>query len=108
MSSRILVLDDEKEIADVIALYLKNDGYEVQTAYTGREALAMISKEQPDLALLDVMLPDIDGFRILQKIREKYRFPVIMLTAKTEYTDKIEGLTPVSYTHLTLPTKLEV
>ena len=93
MSSRILVLDDEKEIADVIALYLKNDGYEVQTAYTGREALAMIGREQPDLALLDVMLPDIDGFRILQKIREKYRFPVIMLTAKTEYTDKIEGLT---------------
>ena len=93
MSSKILVLDDEKEIADVIALYLKNDGYEVETAYTGREALAMIGREQPDLALLDVMLPDIDGFRILEKIREKYRFPVIMLTAKTEYTDKIEGLT---------------
>ena len=61
MSSKILVLDDEKEIADVIALYLKNDGYEVETAYTGREALAMIGREQPDLALLDVMLPDIDG-----------------------------------------------
>ena len=93
MSSKILVLDDEKEIADVIALYLKNDGYEVETAYTGREALAMIGREQPDLALLDVMLPDIDGFRILEKIREKYRFPVIMLTAKTEYMDKITGLT---------------
>ena len=93
MSSKILVLDDEKEIADVIALYLRNDGYEVETAYSGREALGLIEKEEPDLALLDVMLPDIDGFRILQKIREKYRFPVIMLTAKTEYTDKIAGLT---------------
>lgn len=93
MSSKILVLDDEKEIADVIALYLRNDGYEVTTAYTGREALAAVERERPDLALLDVMLPDIDGFRILQKIREKYKFPVIMLTAKTEYTDKIAGLT---------------
>lgn len=93
MSSKILVLDDEKEIAEVIALYLKNDGYEVMLAGTGREALDMVGQEQPDLALLDVMLPDIDGFRVLQKIREKYKFPVIMLTAKTEYTDKITGLT---------------
>lgn len=91
--SRILILDDEKEIAEIIACYLKNDGYEVVTAYSGREALQMIEKEQPDLALLNVMLPDIDGFRVLQKIREKYHFPVIMLTAKTEYTDKINGLT---------------
>lgn len=91
--SRILVLDDEKEIAEVISLYLKNEGYEVVLAYTGREALKKIADEAPDLALLDVMLPDIDGFRVLQKIREKYRFPVIMLTAKNEYTDKINGLT---------------
>lgn len=93
MSSKILVLDDEQEIAEVIALYLRNDGYEVILAGTGREALGKVEQEQPDLALLDVMLPDIDGFRVLQKIREKYTFPVIMLTAKTEYTDKITGLT---------------
>ena len=93
MNNRILVLDDEQEIAEVIALYLQNDGYEVSLAYSGREALQKIEEEQPDLALLDVMLPDIDGFRVLQKIREKYRFPVIMLTAKNEYTDKITGLT---------------
>ncbi|MCD7841432.1 MAG: VanR-ABDEGLN family response regulator transcription factor [Lachnospiraceae bacterium] len=91
--SRILVLDNEKEIADVIGLYLRNDGYEVELAYSGREALKKVEEAPPDLALLDVMLPDIDGFRVLQKIREKYRFPVIMLTAKTEYTDKINGLT---------------
>lgn len=91
--SKILILDDEKEIADIIACYLKNDGYEIMTAYSGREALRLIEKDPPDLALLDVMLPDIDGFRVLQKIRENYHFPVIMLTAKTEYTDKINGLT---------------
>ncbi len=91
--SKILVLDNEREIADVIGLYLRNDGYEVELAYSGREALKKVEAAPPDLALLDVMLPDIDGFRVLQKIREKYKFPVIMLTAKTEYTDKINGLT---------------
>ncbi|MCD7745112.1 MAG: VanR-ABDEGLN family response regulator transcription factor [Lachnospiraceae bacterium] len=91
--SKILVLDNEKEIAEVIGLYLKNDGYEVELAYSGLEALQKIAVSPPDLALLDVMLPDIDGFRVLQKIRENYKFPVIMLTAKTEDTDKINGLT---------------
>ena len=62
MGNRILVLDDEKEIAEVIALYLKNDGYQVIQAYTGREALDQVEQEPPDLALLDVMLPDEDGF----------------------------------------------
>lgn len=93
MSHKILVLDDEKEIAEVISLYLKNEGYEMILAHTGRDALKKVEEEQPDLALLDVMLPDIDGFRVLQKIREKYTFPVIMLTAKTEYTDRVAGLT---------------
>lgn len=93
MNNKILVLDDEREIAEVIALYLRNDGYEVELAFTGREALRKIQAEAPMLALLDVMLPDMDGFEVLQKIRENHRFPVIMLTAKTEDTDKITGLT---------------
>ena len=92
MGNRILVVDDEKEIADVIELYLKNEGFEVEKFYTGKDALISIEKAAPDMALLDVMLPDIDGFEVLQKIREKYNFPVIMLTAKTEYMDKINGL----------------
>ncbi len=92
MGNRILVVDDEKEIADVIELYLKNEGFEVEKFYTGKDALVSIEKAAPDMALLDVMLPDIDGFEVLQKIREKYNFPVIMLTAKTEYMDKINGL----------------
>lgn len=93
MSNRILVLDDEKEIAEVIALYLGNENYEVEIALTGREALQRIEENPPDLALFDVMLPDIEGFRVLQKVREKYKFPVIMLTAKTGDADKIAGLT---------------
>ena len=83
----ILVVDDEKEIADVIELYLQNDQYSVFKYYTGEEALHCLSGKKIDLAILDVMLPDIDGFQILKKIREKYTFPVIMLTAKTEYMD---------------------
>lgn len=89
----ILVVDDEKEIADVIELYLQNDRYTVYKFYSGEEALECVADTKIDLALLDVMLPGIDGFEILKKIREKYTFPVIMLTAKTEYIDKITGLT---------------
>ena len=86
-------MDDEKEIADVIELYLKNDQYNVLKFYTGQEALDCIASTKIDLAILDIMLPDVDGFQILKQIREKYTFPVIMLTAKTEYMDKITGLT---------------
>lgn len=93
MGSRILIVDDEREIADVVELYLKNENYEVEKCYNGTDALRCIEENTPDMALLDVMLPDIDGFTILQKIRERYTFPVIMLTAKTEYMDKINGLT---------------
>lgn len=90
--NNILVVDDEREIADVVELYLQNE-YHVFKFYTGGEALACIENTKIDLAILDVMLPDIDGFTILKRIREKYTFPVLMLTAKTEYLDKITGLT---------------
>ena len=89
----ILVVDDEMEIADVVELYLKNDQYRIFKFYTGKEALECIENTKIDLAILDVMLPDIDGFEILKNIREKYTFPVLMLTAKVEYMDKIAGLT---------------
>lgn len=89
----ILIVDDEKEIADVIEIYLKNDGHTVSKFYTGGEALECIKNEKIDLAILDVMLPDVDGFTLLQKIRESHTYPVLMLTAKTEYMDKINGLT---------------
>ena len=91
--NNILVVDDEREIADVIELYLQSDQYRIFKFYTGEDALECIRTTKIDLAILDVMLPDIDGFEILKKIREKYTFPVMMLTAKTEYMDKITGLT---------------
>lgn len=91
--NNILIVDDEKEIADVVELYLQSDQYKIFKFYTGEDALECIRTTKIDLAILDVMLPDIDGFEILKKIREKYTFPVIMLTAKTEYMDKITGFT---------------
>jgi two-component system response regulator VanR len=103
MSENILIVDDEKEIADLLELYLKNDGYEVFKFYNGREALECIHTTKLDLAVLDVMLPDIDGFRICQKIRENYFFPVIMLTAKVEDMDKIMGLTLGADDYITKP-----
>ena len=89
----ILVVDDEREIADIIGLYLQNDNYRIYKFYTGKEALQCIETTKIDLAILDVMLPDIDGFEILRNIRKKFTFPVIMLTAKIDATDKITGLT---------------
>lgn len=91
MNEKILVVDDEKEIADLIEVYLKNDGYTVYKCYSGAEALRYIEETELDLAILDIMLPDVDGFHICSRIREKYFYPVIMLTAKVEDSDKIMG-----------------
>ncbi len=93
MNENILIVDDEKEIADLIEVYLKNDGYNVYKFYNGIDALKCIEETKLDLAILDVMLPDVDGFHMCQKIREKYFYPIIMLTAKVEDGDKIMGLT---------------
>lgn len=103
MSKNILVVDDEKEIADLIEVYLKNDGYTVYKFYNGMGALKCIEETDLDLAILDVMLPDIDGFHICQKIREKFYYPVIMLTAKVEDGDKIMGLTIGADDYITKP-----
>lgn len=103
MGKSILVVDDEKEIADLIEVYLQNDGYTVYKCYNGMDALKCISETTLDLAILDVMLPDVDGFRICQKIREKYFFPIIMLTAKVEDGDKIMGLTLGADDYITKP-----
>lgn len=103
MSEKILVVDDEKEIADLIEVYLKNDGYTVYKYYNGIDALKCINEQELDLAILDVMLPGIDGFHICRKIREKYYYPVIMLTAKVEDSDKIMGLTIGADDYITKP-----
>lgn len=103
MNESILIVDDEKEIADLIEVYLKNDGYTVYKFYTGAEGLQCIESTKLDMAILDVMLPDINGFQLCQKIRETYYFPIIMLTAKVEDTDKIMGLTIGADDYITKP-----
>ena len=103
MHEKILVVDDEREIADLLEVCLKNEGFEVCKFYDGAEALACVEKGGLDMAILDVMLPGIDGFRICQKIREKYFYPVIMLTAKVEDMDKIMGLTLGADDYITKP-----
>lgn len=103
MSENILVVDDEKEIADLVGLYLRNEGYAVSVYNTGREALKSTEEHVYDLAILDVMLPDVDGFNICRKLREKYFYPIIMLTAKVEDLDKIMGLTIGADDYITKP-----
>lgn len=103
VNEKVLIVDDEREIADLVEVYLKNDGYRVYKFYNGRDALACIENEELDLVILDVMLPDIDGFHICRKIREKYFYPVIMLTAKGEDVDKIMGLAIGADDYITKP-----
>lgn len=103
MNSSILVVDDEREIADLVEVYLKNENFEVHKCYSAREALKCIEDNSLDLAILDVMLPDGNGLQICQSIREKYTFPIIMLTAKEEETDKITGLTLGADDYITKP-----
>ena len=103
MTANVLVVDDEQAIADLIELYLKNEDYNVYKFYNGRDALNCVQNEKIDLAVLDVMLPDENGFTICQRIREKYYFPVIMLTAKGEEIDKITGLPLGADDYITKP-----
>ncbi len=103
MGEKILIVDDEQEIADLVAVYLESEGYQVYKFYTAKEALACIRSEELDLAILDVMLPQISGFTICQEIRKKHHYPVIMLTAKDEEIDKITGLTLGADDYITKP-----
>lgn len=103
MGEKIIVVDDEKEIADLINLYLSGENYDVSLFYNGEDALKYIEENEVDLAILDVMLPDIDGFAICGRIRQKYMFPIIMLTAKVEAMDKIAGLNLGADDYITKP-----
>ena len=92
MGSRILVVDDEKNIVDIIKYNLKKEGYEVMTAGDGEEALRLNEEFKPDIILLDIMMPKLDGYAVCRKVREKYDTPIIMLTARAEEVDKVLGL----------------
>ncbi|MBQ4207452.1 MAG: response regulator transcription factor [Clostridia bacterium] len=89
---KILIVDDEKEIAELVAVYLKNEGFETELCHNGADALKAVRERPFDLAVLDVMLPDTDGFALCRAIREQYHYPVVMLTARTGDSDKISGL----------------
>jgi two-component system, OmpR family, response regulator VicR len=89
---KILVVDDEKPIADILQFNLKKEGYEVVCAYDGNEALKKVEEFQPDLILLDIMLPQRDGMEVCREVRKKYETPIIMLTAKDSEIDKVLGL----------------
>ena len=103
MRCKVLVVDDEHDIADLLEVYLQNEDYIVYKFYSAVEALDCIEKEEIDLAILDIMLPDINGFSLCQKIRKEHTYPIIMLTAKDEEMDKITGLTLGADDYVTKP-----
>lgn len=106
MQKHILVVDDEKEVADLLEVYLSNEGFAVHKFYNGTEALECVKMQKLDIALLDIMLPDMDGFKLCRQIRETYFFPIIMLTAKVEEVDKINGLLQGADDYITKPFNL--
>lgn len=106
MDNKILVVDDEKPIVDILRLNLEKNGYKVVMAYDGESAVNMTFSEEPDLILLDVMLPKMDGFTVCKKIREKSSVPIIMLTAREEEVDKVLGLELGADDYMTKPFSL--
>ncbi len=103
LDEKILIADDEREIADLVELYLKNENFQVLKCYDGAQALEIVEKEQLELAVLDIMLPGVNGLEICRRIREKYNYPIIMLTAKDGEMDKINGLTMGADDYITKP-----
>lgn len=103
MDKTILVVDDEKPIADILQFNLIKEGYKVICAYDGDEALEKVEEEQPDLMLLDIMLPKRDGMEVCREVRKKYDFPIIMLTAKGSEIDKVLGLEMGADDYVTKP-----
>lgn len=103
MAYRILVADDEAEIRDVLRLYLEKEGYEVAEAADGAEAVRQIKSGTIDLAILDIMMPGLNGYRVLQNVREENNLPVLMLSAKSSDSDKILGLDLGADDYITKP-----
>ncbi|MBO5373496.1 MAG: response regulator transcription factor [Lachnospiraceae bacterium] len=101
--NRILVCDDDKEIVEAIEIYLQQEGYEVYKAYDGEQAIEMLKNTKPDLLIMDVMMPRLDGIRATLRIREESSIPIIILSAKSEDSDKILGLNIGADDYLTKP-----
>ncbi len=102
-TNHILIVEDDKEIREGVQIYLKSQGYKVFQAADGIEGLEIIEKEEIHLAIVDIMMPRMDGIRMTMKLREKYDFPVIMLSAKSEEVDKITGLNIGADDYVTKP-----
>src|SRR5213076_1687910 len=103
MTSKILVVDDEKHIIELTRLYLTREGYEVEGVGDGAQAMARFGQLKPDLVILDIMLPGMDGLTICREIRKQSQVPIIMLTARDEVTDKVVGLELGADDYLTKP-----
>jgi len=102
----VLIVDDEKNMVDTLVYNLRKDGYEISVAYDGEEALEVAERDKPDLIILDLMLPVIDGFEVCRIIRRKSHIPIIMLTAKEEEVDKVVGLELGADDYITKPFSL--
>lgn len=103
MNDKILIIDDDMEIAELVEIYLKNDGYDTTILNNPLEVINYLEKNNVDLAIIDVMMPGINGIELCLKIRKTYNFPIIMLSAKSQDFDKIHGLTSGADDYMTKP-----
>ncbi|MDT8716801.1 response regulator transcription factor [Clostridium sp. 19966] len=103
MNEKILVVDDDKEILNLVGIYLSNEGYEVYKALSGYEALNIVKKDKLHLVVLDIMMPDMDGMEVCRQIRREANIPIIMLSAKGQNTDKVAGLLTGADDYITKP-----
>lgn len=103
MNSKILIVDDEKNIVELVRLYLDKEGYKTICAYSGTEALELFKSQSPNLIILDIMLPEMDGWQVCKEIRKTSEVPIIMLTAKSDTFDKVLGLELGADDYMTKP-----
>jgi len=105
---RVLVVDDESNITDLVSMALRYEGFEVETAATGRDAIRMVERFRPELVILDVMLPDVDGFAVTERLKSaRVKVPILFLTARDAVEDKVRGLTLGGDDYVTKPFSLE-
>src|SRR5512134_3366218 len=103
MSKTIMVVDDEKRLVSLVESYLTQEGYRVVTAHNGKEALAVARREKPDLIVLDVMMPEMDGYEFMRKHRAEHNTPIVLLTARVDDDEKVIGLELGADDYITKP-----
>ncbi|MCD9023121.1 response regulator transcription factor [Cohnella silvisoli] len=103
MSQTILIVDDEREVVDLLKLYIENEGYHVLEAFDGKEVIDIVRKHKVDLVVLDIMMPERDGFQVVRELRQSFSIPVILLSARVQDHDKILGLNIGADDYMTKP-----